>query len=121
MGRWGTTTLAVAVISALAAPALAASTAALAPGGRTLAGPGTTSIAIDGIKRVFADGYRDACVTVVNSGRAGVQVSAVGATSPTIDVDPGDSAALCSLALDYVDLTCTGTTACTAQWRVDDN
>ncbi len=121
MGRWGTTTLAVAVISTLAAPALAASTVALAPGGRTLAGPGTTSIAIADTETVFADGYRDACVTVANSGRAAVQVLAVGASSPTIAVQPGDSAGLCVLALDHVDLTCTGTTACAAQWRVDDN
>ena len=121
MGRLRTTTLAVALISALAAPALAASSAALAPGGRTLAGPGTASIAIAATETVFADGNRDACVTVVNSGRAAVQVLAVGASSPTIDVQPGDSAALCSLALDHVNLTCTGTTACTAQWRVDDN
>ena len=33
----------------------------------------------------------------------------------------GDSAALCRLALETVDLICTGTTTCTAQWRVDDN
>ncbi|MBM4335793.1 MAG: hypothetical protein FJ108_07770 [Deltaproteobacteria bacterium] len=121
MGRWGTTTLAVAVISALAAPALAASTAALAPGGRTLAGPGTASIAIAGTETVFSNGDRDACATVVNSGRSTLQLSVTAGTTTAITIDAGDSAALCRLALEQVDLICTGTTACAAQWRVDDN
>ena len=82
---------------------------------------GTTTIAVSDTVTVFDNGDRGACATVVNSGRTQVRLSVTATTTTTIDIEPGDSAALCRLALETVDLICTGTTTCTAQWRVDDN
>lgn len=116
--------LSTALVLALAAPALAAKPASLAPGGRTLAGPGARSVAADTTEIVYTDtsGNANACTTVVNTGRVAVDLTLVGSGTSTISVPVSASSSLCMDSLERVDLTCpAGTVACSAQWRVDNN
>jgi hypothetical protein len=114
---------AAALLLGLSAPAAAASKASLVPGGRTIAGPGTLALAPAAEERVFTDSgvTSDVCVTVVNGGKSQLTATIIGATNPSVDVAAGGSKALCAEDVQFVDLVCSGTTNCSAQWRVDDN
>lgn len=120
----------IALVAALilmgAGPAMAAKTAGMTAGGRTLAGPGTTNLAPGGSETVYthAATNTDACATVVNASKASaVRMTLVGpaASTATFDVAAGGSGSLCKDQLIRMDLTCLGGAACSAQWRVDDN
>jgi hypothetical protein len=115
--------LATGLLLGLSAPAAAASKPSLVPGGRTVAGPGTVALDPAAQERVFTDsaGTSDVCVTLVNSGKSQLTLAITGASTPSTDVGTGGSRALCAEDVQFVDLTCTGTTPCSAQWRVDDN
>ena len=115
--------LATGLLLGLSGPAAAASKPSLAPGGRTVAGPGTVSLDPAAQERVFSDsaGTSDVCITLVNSGKSQLTVAITGATTPSTDVAAGGSRALCAEDVQFVDLSCSGTTPCNAQWRVDDN
>src|SRR5262245_24492053 len=93
----------------------------LAPGGRTVAGPGSVSLAVQAAVTVFNDpvGNNDRCATVVNTGKSTVQLTLTSGGTQSINVDGATSGSLCRGSLQTVTLTCTGTTSCTAQWRVD--
>ena len=114
--------LAAALILAMAAPAVAGTTAALVAAGNTLAGPGAASVALNATQTVYTDdaANSDACVTVVSSGGT-VRLSMVNDVPNTVSLDlaSGTSGALCRDALTRVDLICIGGTGCGAQWRVD--
>ena len=115
--------IAAGLLLGLSGPATAASKASLVPGGRTVAGPGSVSLDPASQERVFSDsaGTSDVCVTLVNGGRSQLTLAITGATTPSVDVSAGGSKALCAEDVQFVDLSCTGTTPCSAQWRVDDN
>jgi len=117
--------IALAAMLALAAatPALAAKPLSLTPGGRTLAGPGQSALALNATATVYTDGAGSAntCATVANVGSSAVRLTMVGNTTTTLDVAVAASGALCQDSLERVDLTCLGPAACTAQWRVDNN
>ena len=113
----------VAVLAlGFAGSAGAASKSSLTVGNRTVAGPGTDSLAEGGSIRVFthANNSSDLCVTVVNTGKNNVGVSVTGATPAVGDVPAGGSQAVCSDDVTAIDLTCP-VGNCTAQWRVDQN
>jgi hypothetical protein len=111
----------------VAGPAVAGPSATLAAGGRTLAGPGKTSMAATLTDTVYthASTNTDACTTVINSSKgSNVTITMVGpaASTVTLDVAPSDTATLCHDGVVRVDLTCVDTdSACVAQWRVDRN
>jgi hypothetical protein len=116
--------LTASLLLAPAAPAAAAGKAgALLPGGRTVSGPGTLSIAMGGQVRVHSDSSasNDVCVTVVNTGSSLVTLTLTGALTPAMDINPGTSRALCVEDVQFVDVTCAGESSCSAQWRVDQN
>lgn len=115
-------TLVVALALGLAGSASAASKSTLTTGNNTVAGPGTISIAAGGSERIYThpSNTNDACVTVVNTGRAPVGVSVTGASAPTGEVPVNGSEAVCAEDVTQIDLTCTiGGAECDAQWRVD--
>jgi hypothetical protein len=111
------------LLLAPAAPVAAGKAPALLPGGRTISGPGSLAIAPGFQVRVHADGSvsNDVCVTVVNTGGSLVTLTLTGSTTPAMDVNPGDSRALCVENVQFVDVTCAGESSCSAQWRVDQN
>ena len=118
--------LLVALFLGMAGPATAAKSGGLSAGGRTLAGPGTTNLAVGATETVYthAATNTDACATVVNASKASaVRMTLVGpaASTATFDVAAGASGSLCKDQLIRMDLTCLGGDACSAQWRVDDN
>jgi hypothetical protein len=95
----------------------------LAPGGRTVAGPGSLQMAATATERVFTDpGNSNVCVTVAVVGKAAsVTMTLTGNTTPTAVVPAGGSKSLCVDAVDFVDLECGATSSCNVQWRVDRN
>jgi hypothetical protein len=114
--------VAAVLLVAAGAPALAAGkTGGLAAGGRTISGPGSLQLAIGAQARVHEDPTvnRDVCVTLVNTGRSQLTMTLTGDTTPSTTFDPGVSKALCVGNVHYVDVSCTGVSACSAQWRVD--
>jgi len=121
MSKSSVMALTAILISVWTAPAFAGKAAGLAPGGRTLAGPGSVALAVNATATVFSNGNRNACATVANVGSSAVRLTTAGNTTSTIDVPAGATGALCKAVLDQVDLTCIGVVACSAQWRVDDN
>ncbi len=121
--------LIAALILGMAGPALAgggSSGGGLTAGGRTLAGPATMSVGVGLTETVYthAATNTDACGTVANSAKgSAVRMTLVGpaASTATFDVAPGGAGSLCKNQLIRMDLTCLGTSACSAQWRVDRN
>jgi hypothetical protein len=113
---------ATALILAIAAPAVAATTAALVAAGNTLAGPGAVSIALNATQTVYSDasGNSDTCVTVINAGGP-IRLSMISGNTVSIDLATGASGALCRSSTTQVDLICLGGNGCSAQWRVDRN
>jgi hypothetical protein len=114
--------LAAALILAMAAPAVAGTTAGLVAAGNTLAGPGAASVALNATQTVYTDAAAnsDVCTTVVNAGGP-IRLSMVddGPSTVSIDLASGASGALCRDAMTRVDLVCLGGSGCNAQWRVD--
>ena len=111
-----------AVLLAPTAPALAAGKAGgLTAGGRTISGPGSVQLAMGGQERVHEDPTvnRDVCVTLVNTGGSQLTMTLTGDTTPSTTVNQGVSKSLCVGNVHFVDVSCTGTSACNAQWRVD--
>jgi hypothetical protein len=115
--------VATSLLLCLAAPAAAASKASLTAGGRTVAGPGALSLGLGAQERVFAQsgGTSSVCVTVINTGKSQLTLTITGATTPSTDLAAGATKALCGEDVQFVDLVCSGTANCSAQWRVDDN
>jgi hypothetical protein len=119
--------LVAALILGAAGPALAGgSTGGLTAGGRTLAGPAPLTIGAGLTATVYthASSNTDACATAVNTSKgSSVQIVLVGPASSTatVDVPAGGTGSLCKDQLLRMDLTCLGTSSCTAQWRVDRN
>jgi hypothetical protein len=104
----------------LAAPALAATSAGLATGGRTLAGPGKLSLALNEAVTIYADadGNSRLCGTLVNSSKDSTVRLTLNAVNA--DVLAGDSSALCRNNVTSATVTCLGPSGCTAEWRLDD-
>ena len=119
--------LVTAMIVGVAGPAIAAPSASLTIGGRTIAGPGKTSIAASATEVVYthAGQNTNACTTVINGSRSSavrITLVAPAANLKTLDVAAGATGALCQDDVIRMDLTCLAAdSACSAQWRVDDN
>ena len=118
-------TLAAVWILATASPALAATTSAsLTTGGRTLAGPGDSKIAMGVTTTVYTHPAidKDVCATVINSSKSSaVRITLVDdSTNQTLlELPAGRTGALCEDSVVRMDLSCLGETSCTASWRVD--
>ena len=119
--------LATTMILGVAGPAIAAPSASLTTGGRTIAGPGKTSIAANATEVVYTHvgTNTNICTTVINGSRSSaVRITLVAPASDlaTLDVAAGATGALCHDNTIRMDLTCLSpTTSCSAQWRVEDN
>ena len=119
--------LATAMILGVAGAAIAAPSASLTAGGRTIAGPGKTSIAANATEVVYTHvgTNTNICTTVINGSRSSaVRITLVAPASnlAILDVAAGATGALCHDNTIRMDLTCLSpTTACSAQWRVEDN
>ena len=114
--------VAAALLLVQAVPAIAAGKpGSLTPGGRTIAGPGSVLLDTGTQARVHEDPTvgRNVCVTLANTGRSQLTMTLTGDTTPSASVDPGVSKALCVGNVHFVDVSCTGANACSAQWRVD--
>lgn len=119
--------LVTAMILGVAGPAIAAPSASLTTGGRTIAGPGKTSIAANATEIVYTHVGTNTpvCTTVINGSRSSavrITLVAPAANLANLDVAAGATGALCHDDVIRMDLTCLAAdTACSAQWRVDDN
>ena len=117
-----TAVLAMAATLASAGPALAAGKASLAPGGRTIGGPGDSVLAASATETIAANvQQKDACATVVNTGSAEVVVTLTGSGTQATTVPPKKTATACEGSVQTVTLHCNavGTGTCTASWRLD--
>jgi hypothetical protein len=115
--------VALALVIGLATPAFAEPKTNLTAVQSTIAGPGTTRIAVGGTERIFthSGGASDVCVTVANTGKVPLDVTLTSTTSPTAAVSSGATTAVCSEDVTAIDLVCLQESACNAQWRVDEN
>ncbi len=118
--------LAAVWILATASPAMAGTHASLTTGGRTLAGPGKTNIAVGVTTTVYTHPAvdTDVCATVINSSRSSaVRITLVDDTFNVtlLELAAGLTGALCEDNVTRMDLTCLGVTACATSWRVDTN
>ena len=112
--------LATLLVVGLAGPAIAAKGSDLTAGGKTIAGPGSTAIAV-GDTVTIVDGLdnEEICVTVVNRGKDQVRLDLIEAGATSVTVAAGTTATLCGQT-DSVDLVCTGDSkGCTVTWRAD--
>jgi hypothetical protein len=114
--------VALPLVLGLAAPAFAATKTSLTATNNTIAGPGTSAIAIGGSEQVFSHpSANDVCVTVANTGKVPVGVSITGASSASTSVPAGGTKTVCSDDTTAIDLTCgEESNDCAAQWRVDE-
>jgi hypothetical protein len=113
----------VVLTTGLAAPAFAAPPASMPTGGRTLAGPGTTTILASAEETILAGlPGNDVCATVTNSGNAAVTLTMVGGGTSQVSIPSRKTLALCRDNATSIALTCqaVGNGTCTATWRVDD-
>ena len=102
-----------------AAPAFAAKGGDMPAGGNTIAGPGSTAIAVGDTVTVLSGlNNEDICVTVANTGKDPVRLDLIDAGATSVDVATGATVTLCGQT-DSVDLVCTGTKACSVGWRAD--
>jgi|JI10StandDraft_1071094.scaffolds.fasta_scaffold400823_2 hypothetical protein len=119
----GIALVAVGILAATS-PAFAAPSASLATGGRTLAGPGKNTVAAGTTQTLYTHPAinTDVCTTVVNGSKASLlRITLVddSANETLLEVAAGTTAALCEDNVTRMDLTCLGTSNCTAQWRID--
>lgn len=127
MKKKGYAWLAATLLVLAAGPAMAQRNSELTTGGRTIAGPGRTTIAAASTTTVYTHDApnTDACATVVNRSRTtSVRVSLLGAGAVTVnsDVLPGATSTLCHEGVTQMNLVCLAeTSGCSAQWRVDNN
>ena len=115
--------LGVAIALASGEPARAGGTKGnLVPGGRTIGGPAETTLSA-GASETLASQIPsiDACVTLVNTGSASVDLSLVGGSTGTISVPTRTTAVLCHAGLQSVSVTCqaAGSESCAMTWRLD--
>jgi hypothetical protein len=88
-------------------------------GGQTIAGPGSTAIAVGQTVTVLSGlNNQDICVTVANAGKDPVRLDLIDAGATSVDVAVGATVTLCGQT-DSVDLACTGTKSCTVAWGAD--
>lgn len=117
--------LAAVWILTSASPASAAtSSSSLTTGGRTLAGPGNTKIAIGMTTTVYTHPSpdKDVCATVINGSKSSaVRITLVddSTNEMLLELAAGVTGALCDDSITRMDLSCLGETACTTSWRVD--
>lgn len=112
----------VVLTTGLAAPALAGPQT-MPTGGRTLAGPGTTTILASAEETILSGmPGNDVCATVTNSGSAAVTLTLNGGGQSQVSIPTRKTLSLCRENAQSVTLTCqaVGTGTCTASWRVDD-
>ena len=106
----------------LAAPAFAGP-ATMPTGGRTIAGPGTTTLAASAEETILSGlPGNDLCATVTNSGNSAVQLTIVGSGQGQVAIASRKTLALCRENATTISLLCqaVGSGSCTATWRVDD-
>ena len=110
-----------ALLLAPGASMAASKTGTLTAGGRTIAGPGSVQLAMSAQVRIHEDptNNRNVCVTLVNTGGSQLTMTLTGDTTPNATFEPGVSKALCVANVQHVDVSCTGASACSGQWRVD--
>lgn len=115
--------LSATLLLATASPAFARSSAGLAIGGNTIAGPGARSLAAGLSGTIYTNdaANTDACTTIVNGGRGAVRITVTGDGSGSIDVAPAATAAICRDDVSEIQLLCLGVApnSCSVQWRVD--
>jgi len=122
MGKGNWIALVTLLACTLAATALAAPPAGLTAGGRTIAGPGSLSLALNATDTIYTDGSgnTDLCGTVVNTGKESpVRLSLTGGGTVSIDVAAGHSGSLCRNSVTSATVLCLGPSSCAAQWRLD--
>jgi hypothetical protein len=111
-----------ALVLGFATSASAGKGATLAPGGNTVAGPGTFASATGDGATVFedSDGSADVCVTVANTSKGAVNatVTLTGDVTEVFGVVAGQVRSACVQNVDTVDIACSA--GCSAEWRVDD-
>ena len=103
-----------------AAPAFAAKGGDMPAGGNTIAGPGSTTIAVgDTVTILNGLNNEDICVTVANTGKEPLRLDLIDAGATSVTLAIGATTTLCGQT-DSVDLVCTGIkSSCTATWRAD--
>jgi hypothetical protein len=117
--------LAAALVLALTGVVAAKSgkSGALLAAGRTIAGPGVANAVTGAGATTILEGNSsfDACVTIVNVGSTLASVTATGAGTDSVDVNPGATQVLCREDMVGLSLTClgVGTDSCSVEWRVD--
>ena len=99
---------------------------AMTAGGRTLAGPGRTTVAAGDTETIYtyAGSNTNACATVYNLSRttdAHVALVGLGASVVERDVVRNSGFTLCHDNVARIDLSCLAQTACLVQWRIDRN
>ena len=115
--------LAAALAVAWAGPAAAGSKSSLAAGGRTIGGPGDSTIAASATETVASQVGSDGCATVVNTGNAAVDLSLIGNGTATVNVASRKTVVLCRSSLATVNIICqaVGSSTCSVSWRIDAN
>jgi hypothetical protein len=92
------------------------------PGGRTIGGPAETTLPA-GESETLASQIPsvDACVTLVNTGTASVDLSLAGGGTGTISVPTHTTAVLCHAGLQSVSVLgrAAGNGTCSMSWRLD--
>ncbi len=111
----------VILTMALAAPAFAAPP--LPIGGRTLAGPASTSLVASATETIAAGLSGNAiCASVANTGSAAVQLTITGGATSVLTIPIRKTLTLCNDDPATASLLCMaiGTGTCKATWRIDD-
>jgi hypothetical protein len=112
----------VILATGLAAPAFAGP-ATMPTGGRTIAGPGTTTLAASAEETILSGlPGNDVCATVTNSGSSAVQLTIVGSGQGQVSIATRKTLTLCRENAQSITLVCqaVGSGSCSATWRVDD-
>jgi hypothetical protein len=104
--------------------AKSAKSGALAAAGRTIAGPGTANAVTAAGETTILSGNNelDACVTAINVGSSMATVELSGTGSASIDLNPGETRALCREDMTGMSITCLGVSSddsCSVEWRLD--
>src|SRR5262245_40077537 len=110
------------LLCTFAATALAAAPAGLSTGGRTVAGPGSLSLALNEAETIYTDGggNADLCGTLLNTSKgSSARLTLNGGGTVQIDVASGRSGALCRNSVTSATVTCLGPSSCSVQWRLD--
>jgi len=117
---FSTTTSSSTVTSTLTLEQINAALAALAGGPKTIGGPGTFLVGVNGESRIYevqAPMPLTVCVTVRNLSNGEIRLSS--STAASVDVMPLETRSACIGAPMAIQLTCRQGTLCEAVWRVD--